>query len=1536
MSDAFRDDSEGSSENDAIQGIYEARSPDAGKGTFRNRIFLLVADTLTLRLWQNWFFFIQCIVPYIQLLAVTMWVVFPHMWRDETTKTVMDTLFAFVSLAYGDMGAWPLIFICLWYTGIVAVLIGFVVYFGAHGGIGRGMRRWSNVILHIMVYWGLMPSYYILGTMICSVTTYVQDIFALMATVLVCIVATLLFVFVNMTMGWLAAPRRSIMASFDPYYSMYLLLFGAVKVLMGSIYLYFDDWYYGFIGGLSLLTTFILIFKVVQYPYLGMMANVLHAGFLVMVMVADIVMLIEVYAHLFPFKWLMAVIPLGGWLIGIIVFGIHFKKTRNKVRRLLIPDPDAERRQEVNIEIRSVREAKMYFSMGFDVVAPCVLNGQFTFSVSERFDDFDLWYLTTSILALIPGNDELFFRSLSRLRLKCKGQLEKMLIKRLYRQAGARALERTDRFQILVQEMDSRIQAGISIVKNFWEFITSEDSAEADFTILKTVYDVVNESRTRLKVLTLLYPNVVTFTNGYGDFKIECTGSFINGIELKKLAEDTLANKIVDPWVRLFCLAKPAVVRYLEKTCPQFQLDEDDDSSDSVTEHLDDASDYVESDNEDNYFLLDNIADDILQAGTLRLPIYRATTKYRPKGYTVCTIMCTFFYAVVLTLILLAIFGVRRILFEYMYNFELTDVLVQLRVCYGFSTEAVLLEQARKIGHGVTTETYHEQIPPSADDEEVALVPWDIEGHGGIWMDGALDNILLLARAVASPLNWRRRYEEFLLNDNFVFDSCLRLPNATVVKTQEELNLIDAMTMAVWVSRICTTEDMGNISESETMCLFAGLYVQMPDIITEFTEIIKGRLNELSTSLEKMVMVSMWLTIGVLGVLCIPFSIVPQILLEREVKKLFDAFRTVSPEAAEEAARPFWLSDEKRYHVRKDTQIFNLTNNIKKTLVVLRCVYGISFMACLALVLGALFSMRTTTALVTSLVRLAMLGGTRHPVCVEIMTSMTQRVLSQYLTIPHLAKPRPDLYDMLIQQIVELNDIYVNNDDGMIIHNDLIRQIEYDARCEVRDSVTYAHDRYRCLGLDMALATFLLYCEIFTNNTNPILDNWAFVNLFHLICAEMNQMFELARFEDLIFIRKQVARGEDEFNCLLAFAMVLLILNFTIDIFVDAILKRLLKAGMIVLRHVPPIHFATNTSLIAVFLPKHDVLFANGRSFQEAIFLTCDTPVVVVGMGMIVDLINHTFRDQFQVETGIVVGHTLTTLIPKPNWRSANLTPEEKAVLKFYKKVNQMLMGPYRGPDSRVFLTPCLHGDEYVQARITAHRVTNKSGRCTNVALFVENYQTLLQVRKELADIQEMTENLMNQLIPREIAEFAVNRDELHFMVNRATVVAIKVWAIDDVMKDDCLGFDRIIAYTEGIVRKNPPYVILKIVFNTIYAIGGLISDPAEHQDIARHGLMIGLEVYRFLNMTIPRNGQRRFNIACVTGGPILTFLVGDKDPTFEVFGSIVGFATDVLEIGPDKIILSQDFKEALGGVELRLKPGPQVHGEETFLYYSP
>ena len=69
-------------------------------------------------------------------------------------------------------------------------------------------------------------------------------------------------------------------------------------------------------------------------------------------------------------------------------------------------------------------------------------------------------------------------------------------------------------------------------------------------------------------------------------------------------------------------------------------------------------------------------------------------------------------------------------------------------------------------------------------------------------------------------------------------------------------------------------------------------------------------------------------------------------------------------------------------------------------------------------------------------------------------------------------------------------------------------------------------------------------------------------------------------------------------------------------------------------------------------------------------------------------------------------------------------------------------------------------------------------------------------------------------------------------------------------------------------------------------------------------------------------------------GGPFLSGLVGDRNPVFEVSGALIDVVSELTFTAPDEgIIVSKDFKDALGDTEVRCKNGPEVAGSPTFLF---
>lgn len=1504
-----------------LRGFGEEKGIEIGDNSFMNRVFLFVLEVLNCRVWQGWFFFIQSIIPCVQLFIIGFWPMFWSIWETCPVANVVRGVYSVVRLTYnGSADVVSLIIICVFYGFVIIPLVLFFVYFASTGGISRPMALCSNVILHILVYWGIIPSYHILGAVIGNASATVEGILSFIAIVIVCAIATLLFVFVSLTMSYLASPTKSIMASFDAYYCLYVIILACIKEFLASLSVFFGTWYPGLLFCLSLLATIGLIIKVRRYPYVGMVSNVFYAGFLVMLIASDLQMLVEYYTHLLTPKWILVVIPLCGYVIGLIAFGVYFRKLRKQVAAVLLPSGEPEP-EDSKVEINSVSEAKMYFSMGFDLLAPCVLNGDFTFAVSEKFDEFDLWYITTSILAFIPGDDELFLLALSRLRMKCTRQaIQRMLVKRLIRIAEQRFFEASDQFSIRLKEMEKETHGAITMIKNFWEFLSSTKRTDVDFTIMQTVASTVNRSKAKWKELVLMYPNVTRFLDAYAQFKIECTGNISKGIELKRRADGDFLKNSIDPLLRQFCIANPGVVRYLEENCPQFRKDDDMGSSSSQSES--------ESDDDRDDDLLNNL-EEIVQAGHLRMPVYKATSGYQPKHYRTATVLGSAGYAIIILLIIGSIIVVRSLFLDFLRVYRTTHHLIALRVCYAFSTEALLLLHADQNGHGLTVSTYDKYIPATAKDEAMTIVPGQLTESGDLWVSSTLDSFSAVLEIFGRSATDDQELMNFFVNELRNFECCFRNADGVLEKSHETMGLVDAMSMGIWLCKECMTEYLDHLLNSEHYCMWSGIIVELPDLIAQMTTLFEENSIEILRSLQWTSRLFLGVIVAVI-VIGIPFTILPQILLEREVKKVFAAMKTVTSDAGADKSSGESGAESQ---TPKVSQFINLSTNVKVTLIGLRFIYSLIFAACIAMSVGGLISVSNISAMIAQLVRISIYGGTRHPVCAEILVLCTQTVLRRHLSSDSIPRPDNDELERRTKIVIELNNMYLNTEYGMGTVNKNIRDLQHNSKCDVGESAKYEHDRYVCMGLDNALSTFILYCENFVNSTDPELDSRDFANILHLMCAELNEMLEYGRGEDLRFITEQVESGREQIAIIMSLTVVLLVSNGIIDIALSVILKRLLKISMILIRHIPPASIAQNPELVSLFLPKRDYLHANGSCPDEVIFQMCNTSIVVIGVGTIIDFVNHTFQERFHLATDMLIGHPLTTIIPKPEKADNDAPLEEQGAFHLYEKLDQMLEFDAT-TDQCSYVTKCLCGEEYITVEVTAYKVMNRRGAVSSIVVFLEDQRSLESVQTKLEEVQQINEQLIGQIVPRDIANFAANRGAFSFVIKTATLLAVNVSSVLDVIRDDLARFDVVLSSIEGIIRKNPPFVVIKTVYNTVYAIGGLFHDGSDPGEIARHGIKLARDISRHLSAELPTGRKKRFAVGMAIGGPFLSGLVGDRNPVFEVSGALIDVVSELTFTAPDEgIIVSKDFKDALGDTEVRCKSGPEVAGSPTFLF---
>jgi hypothetical protein len=245
-------------------------------------------------------------------------------------------------------------------------------------------------------------------------------------------------------------------------------------------------------------------------------------------------------------------------------------------------------------------------------------------------------------------------------------------------------------------------------------------------------------------------------------------------------------------------------------------------------------------------------------------------------------------------------------------------------------------------------------------------------------------------------------------------------------------------------------------------------------------------------------------------------------------------------------------------------------------------------------------------------------------------------------------------------------------------------------------------------------------------------------------------------------------------------------------------------------------------------------------------------------------------------------------------------------------------------------MTKCITKGHSIPVIVSAFGVSNSSG----IVVFVENRIDVEVAVSRFDRVKNHVERLQNQLVPKELATFAEDAESVTFVAETATVVAVQINSVPELVAEDFRKFESFIALVEGVARKNRPFFLQKIVFDTLYVMGGLFLDDPEPEDHAIPAMPLATMVSEELSKQLVATGRKRFAVAVTTGGPLLCLLIGRTRPVFEVVGPLIDQASDLLAAAPgDSIIISEAYKAVVGNaVQMETTQGPVVLQQATFV----
>jgi hypothetical protein len=1209
--------------------------------------------------------------------------------------------------------------------------------------------------------------------------------------------------------------------------------------------------------------------------------------------------------------------PLGASAAGTpVVYFLLVRWRKRLVDRLTSAElysPNAASYIE-SLDITRPQQVVMYVSAGIIGMAHSVYDGTFMIPMCQKFDTFALWYLMTSILALVPDNPEAFGNAVQSLCEKCGESLYRQLVVARFLRLQEMRSDNGPRFSHAFDKAVLRTRRTIVKVKEAWRFVAEDRPEGLTMGLLDYLAREIHRCKDMWLDLLSRYRTRTSVLREYSVFKIECRADFRSGLIYRVKADHPeRIDPEPDPLFARFCRSRPGVItdgfmlangrlRGLNEPAQRRRVDSSGSSASSSSE-----SESAELGIEDGFIA--ELGSENLEYGSLRTALWRTTTRYSPQFLTLARVLSICAFSLWLVGIIASFLTFRSRYSDLEMVYVQSERLVELRLSLSFFRAAVLLDWAE--AKGLLFENKSHYTFASLDFANLRQGQAD-------WASVALSDFSSIHEVAEA------KYNHHGLNSNLVatvrspvvpeiFCYLDRATNAVVSISAESSTPVRAVAMTLW-----DEYRLRDIKASER--LDGAVFCHLDHIVNLVPSLFRLILSELVEMIDKANSIvqseKIQILVAELVIAClvfIPIIAAPHILIRTAVKTFFNAIRSISPDVAEEAIQPFMIPESSLRDVEPnlppDVDRAHFRRNISQLLL-----YVVSFGAVICLFSSpAWFVAKAETALV-DLVRLMSMGSQRHPLSVEIWNYCLMHSISSRYPISYVSSMQLlSLFEDAASKLLEYHEKYViGRSDFVETHGTYIPG---------RSEETCKYDT--CWGEVSNLPEFVRLARAVFEGDLP-LDSDKFQDLSHSLLLVLDPLMRQTRDLDDSTCDAILSRAWVIAVTVSTIAAAVLVFCFVIDqLYISAILA-MLRTAVLMIRHIPPHRVVHTRSLLEIFLPANADESHDAQNVSQLIVDSCSTPIAFVGEGLIIDWVNAAFRKTYQMSAKTVVGRPLDEIIPRAMRSSLETWDEDEAHL--YENLELMNDGSLNECSC---MTKCMTEGQSIPVMVSAFGVRN-----SGIVVFVENRIDAEIAISRLNGVKRHVESLQNQLVPKELATFAENPESVTFVTKTATVVAVQIHSVADLVAQDYGRFEFFISLVEGVARRNPPFFLQKIVFNTLYIMGGLFQDDAEPQDHAVPAMPLAQNVSRELSRQLAASGGKRFSIAVTTGGPLLCLLIGKTRPVFEVVGSLIDQASDLVAAAPgDSRIVSEAYKAIVGdAVQMQTTRGPVVLEQATFV----
>lgn len=511
-------------------------------------------------------------------------------------------------------------------------------------------------------------------------------------------------------------------------------------------------------------------------------------------------------------------------------------------------------------------------------------------------------------------------------------------------------------------------------------------------------------------------------------------------------------------------------------------------------------------------------------------------------------------------------------------------------------------------------------------------------------------------------------------------------------------------------------------------------------------------------------------------------------------------------------------------------------------------------------------------------------GSARHGLCIEIFGLSIYKIIAleaglQYYNDSHINQ----LFSSYTDQVVSCSSMFIHgtNNDGMSKFSSKIEKLHIKDKCEAQNGdLNY----YECMSFQRAISSFIVLSKgIVIDGFNVSFNSPKFNELFHVLTIDIDDMNRESRSLMNEMISKTKNKSLAVSIVLLTIATILDIILFIYDIIYISKLTNRMNTALLLIRHLPPPAVVECKAILDILLVEtEDHKDQTQTSVNDVIFNSITSPVLLIGEGNIIEKVNTSFCNSFDIQTEKIVGYNLNFFIPE--------NENDQNSIDLYEMITQIQEGELN-QDSFSLVTKCNsckqdenHNDVMITVNVTVFAVIDDD-LIDGFVIFIDDKSRTANIENQLAEAKKVVDDLIGQLIPPSFIDAFKNEGNMFsYIIPNSIVVVIHIKDMQSLIEGNWEKFNNLILETENVAKLNPPFFFLETVYDIISFVGGLVTSM-EMKDLASISLEFARSLIKTLDTQIPlKNDGKRFSVSIASGGPLVAGFFNSVDvPSEEI-----------------------------------------------------